>query len=212
MTHSEAGKLGAIKRRENLVKRFNIDPNVCRYCSHPLLLREGEQPSWAKKRRFCNNSCSAKFNNRLRESRMPLCANGCGRRVKTGAGRFCSNRCQMARDQELYIAQWKSGKVSGGTLDGYTVHPTVRRYMLAKAGSKCEQCGWNQVNSVTKKTPLQIDHIDGDASNNAETNLKVLCPNCHSLTSTFGVLNKGRGRPARRAKDKKYHIALTVAA
>jgi hypothetical protein len=36
--------------------------------------------------------------------------------------------------------------------------------------------------------------------NNKEENLILLCPNCHSLTSTFGSLNIGNGRKYRRIK------------
>lgn len=38
---------------------------------------------------------------------------------------------------------------------------------------------------------LQLDHIDGDNSNNEITNLRILCPNCHSQTDTYaGKKNK----------------------
>jgi hypothetical protein len=37
-----------------------------------------------------------------------------------------------------------------------------------------------------KSLLLQIDHINGDWSNNLKDNLRFLCPNCHSQTSTFG--------------------------
>ncbi len=36
---------------------------------------------------------------------------------------------------------------------------------------------------------LQLDHIDGDRTNNLLTNLRWLCPNCHSQTSTFAGKN-----------------------
>lgn len=32
---------------------------------------------------------------------------------------------------------------------------------------------------------LTVDHIDGDWRNDVETNLRFLCPNCHSQTPTF---------------------------
>lgn len=44
---------------------------------------------------------------------------------------------------------------------------------------------------------MQIDHIDGDYKNCRPENLRILCPNCHSLTPTFGALNKGKGRKLR---------------
>jgi hypothetical protein len=37
---------------------------------------------------------------------------------------------------------------------------------------------------------LEIDHLDGNHSNNTFENLRFLCPNCHSQTSTYA----GRGR------------------
>ena len=42
-----------------------------------------------------------------------------------------------------------------------------------------------------KKLSLQLDHIDGDSDNNKLHNLRLLCPNCHSQTSTFGNAGKG---------------------
>lgn len=45
--------------------------------------------------------------------------------------------------------------------------------------------------------PLELDHIDGDRTNNALTNLRLLCPNCHAQTPTYRGRNIGR-RPADR--------------
>jgi hypothetical protein len=49
---------------------------------------------------------------------------------------------------------------------------------------------------VTGEDPggFQIDHIDGDASNSFIENLRILCPNCHSMTSTFRNRNKNSVR------------------
>ncbi len=53
---------------------------------------------------------------------------------------------------------------------------------------KCEKCGvgdiWNN-----EKLCIQIDHINGDWSDNRSENLRFLCPNCHSQTNTFGSQN-----------------------
>ncbi len=54
-------------------------------------------------------------------------------------------------------------------------------------GERCEECGITEHNG--KPITFQIDHINGDRTDNRHENLKILCPNCHSQTSTFGVKN-----------------------
>lgn len=109
--------------------------------------------------------------------------------------KFCSRKCQLDWQYQEYISNWKLGLETGivgkQTRD---VSNHVRRYLNLKYEEKCCLCGWNQRNPVTNKIPLQVHHIDGNADNNTEDNLQLLCPNCHSLTETFGNLNKGQGR------------------
>lgn len=76
----------------------------------------------------------------------------------------------------------------------------IRRYLFEKYNSKCQRCGWGEVNPFTKLVPLQVHHIDGNCINNSEDNLQLLCPNCHSLTDTYGSLNANSSRAYRRQK------------
>lgn len=39
-----------------------------------------------------------------------------------------------------------------------------------------------------------LDHIDGDCSNNKRENLRLICPNCDSQTSTFKLKTKNSKR------------------
>jgi hypothetical protein len=48
-----------------------------------------------------------------------------------------------------------------------------------------------------KPINLQIDHINGNAVDNRIENLRILCPNCHSQTDSFGGRNKGKGTAKR---------------
>jgi len=57
---------------------------------------------------------------------------------------------------------------------------------LYKEGFKkqeCEECGWHQ-QSTDGRVPLELDHINGVRSDNRLENLRILCPNCHSLKTT----------------------------
>lgn len=54
---------------------------------------------------------------------------------------------------------------------------------------KCELCGWAKV-SIDGRLPLELDHINGDRHDNRIENLRVLCPNCHSLQITHRGKNR----------------------
>lgn len=70
-------------------------------------------------------------------------------------------------------------------------------YEYKKYNSKYARCGWSKVNKYTGNIPLEIEHIDGNYMNNKEENLILLCPNCHSLTSTYKGANMNNGRKNR---------------
>jgi len=53
---------------------------------------------------------------------------------------------------------------------------------------KCYSC--NLTEWLGNPIPLELEHIDGNSSNNKIDNLTLLCPNCHSLTPTFRGRNK----------------------
>ena len=111
--------------------------------------------------------------------------------------KYCSNACQLEYQRKHLLENWKAGKLSGCRGKTLKISNWVRNYMLEKSGYKCELCGQNKINPVTGVSPLQIHHIDGNPANNAESNLQVLCPNCHSLTETYMALNKSNGKSPR---------------
>lgn len=127
----------------------------------------------------------------------------CGKEVSRPEKVYCNNICQQEHEWKQYIALWQTGQVSGNKANG-EVSSHVRRYMKEKYVEQCSRCGWAEINPVTGKVPICLDHIDGDWRNTTEANLRFLCPNCHSLTPTYQALNKGNGRPWRYKKSTIY--------
>jgi hypothetical protein len=114
---------------------------------------------------------------------------------------FCSNYCQKEHEYLVYIDNWKNNRENGGIgKDLHTFSRHIKRFINNKFNNSCFRCGWNKVNPISRKSTLEIDHIDGNYLNNCESNLVLLCPNCHSLTPYFKNLNRGNGRKGRTKK------------
>lgn len=60
---------------------------------------------------------------------------------------------------------------------------SLRKILIEERGNSCENCGIDKW--INFPIILEMDHIDGDRTNNDKSNLKLLCPNCHSQTSTW---------------------------
>lgn len=126
---------------------------------------------------------------------MKKCLN-CNKEI-SNRNKYCSIYCQKEYEYKVYIEKWKRFEVIGLRGD-YQISQHIRRYMFEKNNYSCSRCGWNEVNPYTKNIPLEIDHIDGNYLNNKEENLRVLCPNCHSLTETYKGANMDNGRKTRK--------------
>ncbi len=48
---------------------------------------------------------------------------------------------------------------------------------------RCELCGASEW--MGELIPLELHHRDGDRTNNALSNIELLCPNCHALTGNY---------------------------
>lgn len=103
---------------------------------------------------------------------------------------FTGQRWQQSPHQEKQVKEKysldeifvKNSPISQKVLRGYIERHQVIKY-------KCQTCGCNG-NWQNGIISLEVDHIDGDNTNNEISNLRYLCPNCHALTETYRGRNK----------------------
>lgn len=59
----------------------------------------------------------------------------------------------------------------------------LRGRVILEQNRKCNKCGLDEW--LGKPLTLELEHKDGNRSNNTRENLEALCPNCHSQTKTW---------------------------
>lgn len=142
----------------------------CLYCNQAFEFKYAKQ-------RFCSQSCSASYNNKLRSKKEP-------------------------RKTHLQIG---FEKFENGELVGYKAH---RKYLTLTRGYKCEICSINTWRDMP--LVLDVDHIDGNPDNNYPSNLRLLCPHCHSQTETYKSKNKNCNSDRRsRSRRKRYYAGAS---
>ena len=180
-----------IDYKEYFTTKKNNKKNFCLNCGKEI---KGTDKS---RKKFCNSSCAATYNNKLRG--FHYCLN-CGKKIKNK--KFCNRKCSFEYKDKQLVKEWQNGNIKGYCSDG-SIKQFVRRYLLNKFNNKCQNCGFNIKNQYTNLPILQIHHKDGNCYNCNEDNLELLCPNCHALTENFGSRNVNSTRIDRRTKYVK---------
>lgn len=198
------------------------NPRFCSNVCHLKGTREARSASLRKPRPLCPQCgvgsvmrgathCSRPCSDAARRKPVPPCRR-CGSTERGGKrtqGPYCSWGCWNEDRYERtgpfarWRTQWLVGEISGTTEDGKP-DPRVRQAVVAMRGQRCEECGWNKVNPASGRVPLHLDHIHGDRTRNRPEDVRLLCPNCHSLTTNYQHLNNPKVRPVRANASRRY--------
>lgn len=170
------------------IKEYTLNPKLCLKCKKQL--------SFDRKHfKFCNNNCRISHNNASRfhsknnDSNCIICNKLITRFYSKHT--YCSVDCSNIHKENIRINDFTLGRSSS---------KICKNILIKQYGNKCMECGWDKINLITGKCPVELEHMDGNHTNNKPDNLKLLCPNCHSLTATYKALNKGNGRKRRMEK------------
>ena len=135
---------------------------------------------------------------------MFICLN-CGKENKTSKNTmnmYCDNACQADKQSRDIVNGWLASPSPGSLYHkGNQIRKTIRRFLLVQAAYACSLCGWDKRHPEDGASTLEVDHINGDWCDCAPSNLRVICPNCHSLTPNYKGRNKGNGRGYRKPQD-----------
>lgn len=165
------------------VYREQLLTKECLFCKNTFTARH-------KDYKFCGHSCSASYNNPRKASKFKNCIE-CGKKLSKAGVTLC-HPCYTLLRKMKRAQDWKEGILT-------VTNPQVtRRLFLEFVEYRCSNCSLSSWNN--KPITLDLDHIDGDSSNNTFENLRFLCPNCHSQTDTYKAKNYGFGRHVRKQR------------
>lgn len=105
-----------------------------------------------------------------------------GLQVKGGNYRTINRKiCEYDLDVSHFLGQAHNlGKILAINPVSRT---TIKNRLIVERGHQCERC--LRTEWFDEPITLEVDHINGDTDQNDFSNLKLLCPNCHSQTPTW---------------------------
>ena len=102
--------------------------------------------------------------------------------------KYCNNFCQKEYERKELIRKFLDNHFVGKKV-ATSKGSWLRNFLIEHYGESCAICHIGPLHN-NKYLLLEVDHIDGKCFNNTLTNLRFLCPNCHSQTATYKAKNK----------------------
>ena len=165
--YQKAAKVSNDKSRKNAIENYYKNPKLCKECGLPIPIKDGQKCSEVRKKVFCDNSCSATHNNKLREKKQKT------KVEKEKKPIF--NYLIGVRKKEFF-------EIKGIY---YKFRAVIRKhahyiYNQNNGEKKCKICGYDkhiQVCHIKSVSSFNDDSFITDI--NSMENLVGLCPNHH---------------------------------
>ena len=167
---SAGGIATGIKLRKEALERYYKNPNICQFCKQVIEIGLEQKVSEIRSKKFCNHSCSAKYQNELKPRKE--------KKERIQKEKKITNWLDTLTDK-------KKGLFKKERVMYHRYRASVRKhahmiYFRNHSNKICEKCGYDKYIEVCHKKAVkdfedtctlgEINHID---------NLIGLCPNCH---------------------------------
>lgn len=188
-----------ITYKDSILRAYIQKPKLCKQCNSAIEYNKRNNV-------FCNSSCAGIYNGYRRilksqpiqEKQQRLILSKCllcNKNVSQRKNKFCSLKCSNDYKFKIICDKIESNNVIDIS------SKTMKRYLLYKFSHKCMICNHTEWNNIP--ITLELEHCNGNSSDNSLINCKLLCPNCHSQTSTYKSKNKGNGRSFRMKRYRE---------
>jgi hypothetical protein len=178
---SAGGKATALLLRSKTLDEYYSSPNICKECSEIIKVGDNEKVRTARKKKFCNSSCSASFNNRgkNRNSRRT-------RRKNEGNKKIDRIDISKLTKGELF-SRYKTYQSARSTI----CKNARRVYFNSEKEKRCFECGYDRKIDIAHIKSVSSFSLDSRIEEiNHIGNLIALCPNHHGEFDD-GILDIG---------------------
>lgn len=181
MIRTERGRAGGLQLRKKYTEQYDLNPNTCLNCGKTIQIKEGQKPSDARRKKFCNHSCAASYNNRKypkREKRTSKCVT-CGTTIPR-KNKYCF-LCSPSLGKDWSKITLGSMQASQQYQKSSRIRQLAReKYEKSDKPKRCSVCGYDKHFHVCHKKPINSFPEDTPVSEiNCLDNLVALCPNHH---------------------------------